>query len=251
MTEINDILGHFDGITLEEMDSVKLLDRVDRKYIFPVTKLLHLLGYLKENYRILEVNGTRLNRYETLYYDTADHRFYLQHHNGKLNRYKVRSRSYLDSGQSFFEIKFKNNKGRTIKDRIKLKEFTEEIQDIALRLLAGYSVLNPESLKPALRVYFSRITVVNKAFTERVTLDLNLHFRQQESEKDYPGLVIAELKQAKPGTSAFHSLLRQNHISTFPVSKYCLGISSLNRQIKQNNFKQKLIHINKIDHEVL
>ena len=43
------------------------------------------------------------------------------HQNKKLNRYKIRQREYLISDISFFEIKFKSNKGRTIKKRIKTK----------------------------------------------------------------------------------------------------------------------------------
>jgi hypothetical protein len=251
MTNLQDILAKFDTITLEEMEAVKLLDRVDRKYVFSVTKLHDLMGCLMAHYRILEVSGTRLNRYETLYYDTAGHSLYLQHHNGKLNRYKVRSRSYLDSGQTFFEIKFKNNKGRTIKNRIKQKEIPEILDGKALNLLTKHSPISPESLKPALRVYFSRITLVNKAFTERVTLDTDLVFRKDAAEKAFPGLVIAELKQGHPEKSPFHTLLRENHISPLPVSKYCLGICSLNEHLKRNNFKQKLIHINHIQHEVV
>ncbi|MCX6244395.1 MAG: polyphosphate polymerase domain-containing protein [Bacteroidetes bacterium] len=251
MTEIHDILGSFNPITLEEMDAVKLLDRVDRKYVFPVAKLFPLLRDLDGNYRILEINGIRLNRYETLYFDTEDHRLYLHHHNGKLNRFKVRSRSYLDSGQSFFEVKFKNNKGRTVKNRIKRKEIKEEISGKALKLLAGHTPLDPESLKPALRVYFSRITLVNSNLTERITLDIDLHFLHNGTEKKYPGLVVAELKQARSQQSPFHLLLREHHITPFSISKYCLGICSLNKEIKQNNFKQKLIHINHINHEAL
>ena len=45
---------------------------------------------------------------------------YHDHHNGKLNRYKVRRRRYIDTDTEFLEVKLKNNKKRTIKSRIKL-----------------------------------------------------------------------------------------------------------------------------------
>ena len=107
----------FEPITLEEMESVKLMDRVDTKYVFPFSQLPHILDEMKSYYRLLDINNIRMHRYESLYYDTNDFQLYAKHQSGRLNRYKLRFRKYVDSnGLTFFEIKFKNNKGRTIKD---------------------------------------------------------------------------------------------------------------------------------------
>jgi len=53
MALISNILNCFEPITLNEMDSVKLLNRVDTKFIYNEDKLIALLTALKENYRVL------------------------------------------------------------------------------------------------------------------------------------------------------------------------------------------------------
>ena len=104
MNDINERLTHFEPISLAGTDNVKLLDRIDTKFTFRMEKLPLLLEEMKDDYRILEINGSRISRYETRYFDTEDFRLYLQHHNGKLNRYKIRFRKYVDSNITYFEI---------------------------------------------------------------------------------------------------------------------------------------------------
>ena len=64
------------------------------------------------HYKCVEIENKRVSQYQTLYYDTKDMKLYNEHHNGHLNRYKIRHRTYVDSNLSFLEVKFKNNKGR-------------------------------------------------------------------------------------------------------------------------------------------
>src|SRR5687767_7859268 len=116
---ISEALLQFAPISLDEMDGVKLMDRTDTKFLFKAEQLPAFLEQLATSYRVLEINDRRICRYETLYFDTADFQLYLCHQNGKLNRYKVRFRRYVESDVSYFEVKLKNNKGRTIKTRVK------------------------------------------------------------------------------------------------------------------------------------
>ena len=62
-------------------------------------------------------DGKLIHDYKSLYYDTEDWKFYLDHHNGRVNRNKIRFREYVGSKLTFLEIKLKNNKGKTIKKR--------------------------------------------------------------------------------------------------------------------------------------
>lgn len=107
-----------DTIQLEEMEQVKLMNRTDTKYWFHFKHLQELLQEIKNDYFVLEINQKSELPYSTTYYDTLNNSMFLEHHNGKLNRYKVRRRSYVSSEICFLEMKFKNNKGRTIKKRI-------------------------------------------------------------------------------------------------------------------------------------
>ncbi|MCK9203411.1 MAG: polyphosphate polymerase domain-containing protein [Bacteroidales bacterium] len=250
MSIIDELLLRFSAITLPEMDRVTLLNRVDTKFIFRVGKLPAILKKLPEVYRALEIEGNRQTHYETLYFDTPDYRMYLDHHNKKLNRFKVRSRKYVESNQCFFEVKFKNNRGRTIKKRVNDTTLNDIINDNPGELLSELTPYRPEMLVPSLRVFFSRITLVNKSLTERITLDTGLSFQKGDETASYPGVVIAELKQDRSQRSRFRTALREEHVVQSSMSKYCLGIISLNQHIKKNNFKSKMLNINKLNHDI-
>ena len=93
------------SLSLEELDRVRLLNRVDTKFLFPVSFLEGLLEETRNDYRILEIDGRRSFGYESLYFDTPGFDFYRQHHQGKPGRIKVRYRKYVDSGLVCFELK--------------------------------------------------------------------------------------------------------------------------------------------------
>lgn len=233
------------------MDSVKLMDRTDTKFVFSETELNNILEELKTDYKILDINGNRISKYESLYFDTPKFDLYHKHQSGKLNRYKVRYRKYVESNLNYFEVKFKNNKGRTIKDRVKQTTIDNTIQNKAQDLLNEKTPLTSKNLEAKIWVNYSRITLVNKNSPERVTIDLNLHFKNGEQIKQIENLIIAEVKQDKASKSPFIKLMKKNHIRVGSISKYCFGIISLFEKIKHNNFKPKLIPIKKITYATI
>jgi SPX domain protein involved in polyphosphate accumulation len=245
MDLLNGILDEFNPITLKEMDGVRLMDRTDTKYVFRLENLPVFLKEIMDDYKILDVNGNRISRYESLYFDTENFDLYMNHHRGKPNRYKIRCRKYVESELNFFEVKFKNNKGRTIKNRVKQPQVDLCIKDNAEILLKEKTPLNASELKPKLWVNYSRITLVNKNSPERVTIDINLNFRNDLNDKTINNLVIAEVKQDKAISSAFIKLMKNHHIREGSISKYCYGVISL-FTIKHNNFKPNLVLIKKI-----
>lgn len=246
MQIISEILNRFDGITLKEMDSVALLDRVDTKYLFKVDLLPDILKKIMTEYYVLDIKNVRMSNYETIYYDTEDLSFYNQHHNGKLNRYKIRERCYMDSNLSFFEIKYKNNKNRTIKKRIKIKEISESLIPEAKEFLNEKTGLDPDSFYAKLLVKYSRITLVSKSSKERVTIDSELSYKSNDYSHSYPQIVIAEVKQGKNQPSSFIRMMKEHHIRPSSLSKYCLGIVATNNEIKNNLFKEKILYLNKL-----
>ncbi len=249
MDNISQILNTFNLVTLEEMDSVKLLNRMDTKFTFRANLLPQILEELKPHYKVLDINGIKMSRYKTLYYDTPDKHLYTQHQNGKLNRYKVRLRRYEDSDLNFFEIKFKTNKKRTIKQRVTRSKFSEIIKGKSERFLIENSPFTAEMLLPSLYIYYLRITLVSNTFTERLTIDLGLTFKDNDNEKSFPKLIIVEVKQDHSANSPAINILRKYKIQNISISKYCLGIISLFNNVKKNNFKVKLQKINKICYE--
>lgn len=256
MEEIKKIISGFESVSLEEMESVKLMDRIDSKYIFRIEQLPAILEEMKNTYRLLEIDNTRLHRYESLYYDTKDFKFYNQHSRGKLNRHKIRFRRYADSGGlTFFEIKYKRNTGRTVKKRVKKKEVAESIFGKAENLLREITLFSPEMFSPTIWVNYSRMTFINKFSPERLTVDVNLNFipvakngNGEKSPINFPQLVIAESKRDKASSvSKFIRLVRENLVREGAISKYCLGVYHLfPDSVKSNNLKERIRYVHKV-----
>lgn len=243
MANLQEILNLFESITLKEMDSVKLMDRTDTKFTFSTSQLCEILDRVSMDYRVLEIDNRRQSTYKTLYYDTLDSVLYLNHHNGHLNRYKIRHRTYVDSNSGYLEVKYKSNKGRTIKERIKKPVTPLNWETETGDFIASKTPFNPDILQPALWVNYKRITLVSKKNTERVTIDVNLEFEAKDKMQRMPNLVIAEVKQDKKTPSVFLAEMRKFHIRQGSISKYCLGVVLTNPEIKSNNFKEKILSL--------
>jgi hypothetical protein len=246
LKDLNEIVNQFESISLNEMGKVKLLDRLDKKYTFPAYRLDEVMSHLLNHYKVLEIDDLRYARYETRYFDTPAYEMYRQHHNRKLNRHKVRFRTYLDSGLQFFEVKFKTNKGRTIKKRTLVNPANYTIVGNAEALLLQRSPFTKDQLQESLRVYYTRITLVSNDQKERVTIDTGLSYELHGKTAAFPGMIIAEVKQDKSGTSSFIHLMKKLRIYDISISKYCLGIATLANNVKINNFKIKLLHVKKL-----
>ncbi len=246
---INQHLTDFAPITLPEMESVKLMDRSEVKFTIPVVKLADILASVQDHYRILEMKDTRIFDYETLYFDTPSMDLYHQHHAGHLNRCKIRFRNYVDTNTSFFEIKLKNNKGRTIKTRIpdQLSELNE-IGEQSSAFLETKTAYKSDQFQPAVWVFYSRLTLVSTCSAERITIDLNLRFRSGDKQKHFTQMAVVEVKQEKKhANSVFLDLMQKRRFKQSGMSKYCLGVASLFDQVKRNRFKPKLNFLNKIN----
>jgi hypothetical protein len=141
---ISQKVAQFESISLAEMENVKLMSRTDAKFVIPLGMLGAILEDLRPHYRLLEVNGHRFADYETLYFDTDTLQLYHDHQSGRLNRYKIRQRNYLQSNLIFTEVKFKNNKGRTVKTRVSQQQLPgEEFDENALIFLTKKTPFNP------------------------------------------------------------------------------------------------------------
>ena len=240
-------LLNFDKTTLAEMNSVSLMKRVDTKFILKESQLLEVLSKLYDDYKILEIDQERLMKYSTLYFDSENKKCFKDHHNGKLNRYKIRMRKYLVSDICFLEIKKKNNLGITNKIRRQIKDFetnlTSESKDFITK-----SNINNLLLEPSLYNNFSRMTLVNKNESERITIDVDLSFSFGTDEKKFDKLVVVEIKQeGKRLNTTINRALKSMSILPTNFSKYCIGISNTLDNIKSNRFKEINLKINKLN----
>jgi len=243
-----DIVNGFAPIHLDEMGDVRLMNRTDDKYLFHIDKLPAVLNSAFHDYQALEIKQQRILGYESLYFDTPDHLMYLLHHNQKLNRYKIRIRQYLDSQDFFLEVKFKNNKGRTLKQRIAVGGYQSISEHSSRDFVSTNSPYSLDQVEEKLYTNFNRITLVNPAGKERITLDLNLTLHNNSNSITIPYLVIAEVKHEKSAeTRGFGKLLMEHRIFPKRLSKYCLGTNLLFPEVKHNRFKPKILYLNKLD----
>lgn len=247
MSVLTDILSTFAPISLEQMSEVKLMNRIDRKFVTTTDRLYQLLQMARQDYYIQEIDGERNPEYDTTYFDTIAFDMYNQHQWNHANRQKIRFRTYCISGLQFMEVKTKNNHGRTKKKRMKVSDMNV-CESEKRTFLSKHLRYQADTLQPVLNNHFHRITLVNKAKTERLTIDSALCFHNLVSgkDKDMGNLVIIELKRDGLCFSPVLEMLHQLHIHPHGFSKYCMGSALTNTQLPIHRFKSNLIEINKI-----
>lgn len=246
MSNLPSIISDFSPISLDEMDDVKLMSRTDTKFAFNVDKLHKLLGKMQPFYRVLAIDGKFIHDYKSLYYDTDDRIFFLDHHNRRVNRNKIRFREYVGSDLVFLEIKLKNNKGRTIKKRMKVNSISKKLnskQQAYIQKVIGKKI----DVSAKQWIHFSRITFVHKIQKERLTMDINLNFEDENQAGNLKQIAIAEVKQERMSRSSdFMRIAKELYILPIRISKYCISTLELNPDLKRNRFKEKVLFLNKL-----
>ncbi len=248
--EISELLFSMKQITLDEMSGIRLMNRLDTKYVASKKQLIELLRLVQDKYYVQETLGNRIIPYCTTYFDTAGHEMYLMHHNKRASRCKVRVRTYVASNLTFLEVKNKNNHGRTKKKRIEvpsLEEFrqTEGAEELVLKK----TNIPLSKLNMVVQNNFDRVTLVNYGKTERLTIDFNIRFDNKETGMEHgtDQLVVIELKRDGNVYSPITELLRDIHVPVSGFSKCCIGMALTDTSLKRNNFKQRLRNIEKIN----
>ena len=247
--ELDLALSQLDAHSLTDLDKANLMERVDVKFLLPKHCLPRLLPKLKNYYSVLQINDNRISNYENQYFDTDDMKFYLDHHNGKLNRYKVRQRTYLDTDTKFLEVKFKNNHRRTIKSRVQINQAHNMKANLSCReFIARNAGQAFTDLNLNHQSGYKRIALANEASAERLTLDFDLWFHSatKQSSVKIEDFFIAELKQVKQSKrSPFYQMMSQSRVFPSSFSKYCIGCALLYKEnVKTNRFKPILHRIN-------
>lgn len=250
LQHITNTIQTFAPVTLSEMDAVALMNRNDIKYVFNLRLLPGILEEARGHYRILEINQERFSGYKTIYYDTSNFTFFHDHISGKLNRHKIRHRTYESTGISFLEVKVRSGKNRTIKWRI-LNEINGEFDTNAAEFLKLRTSMDSQSLHPVMSNYFKRITLVNMEEKTRITLDFDLLFRgNRNSAQQLPYLAVAEIKQEENDTNNFFSrILKKRGIRTTIFSKYCIGSAMTNDNLRKNTLKPNFLLLERIKEE--
>ena len=248
-----DIIEDFSTIELSQMDTIRLMNRIDTKYLTDVITMKKVLvRALDCGYLAFELSGRRIQEYRSMYYDTPSLQMYLDHHNRRLVRQKLRTRRYETTGQTFVELKSKNNHGRTKKKRLEIapeKYWMAAMDDeVISQWLEEKMTYDRIGMAPSLETVFSRVTLVNPEKTERSTIDFDLGFNNVRcgTSANMGNLVIVEVKQDGSIPSKLREILLESRVKPIRISKYCIGTAMTDNGVKSSRFKQKMILINKM-----
>ena len=227
----------------EVMALAELQTRVDRKYLVPHTAFSELVGQFDKRLYVLEIQYLRVFNYESVYFDTPGLLSYHQHARGHRRRFKVRTRSYLDSGETVLEIKTEGGRDQTVKDRHPYRVQDRHRLDQQARQIVS-DQLPEERIARALEVSlisrYQRATLLDPETGTRMTCDVNLAFDDRSRSVAGPeDHVLIESKTAGAAAPVDRALWRMGHRPA-AVSKYCVGLALLNPHLPANRWNRSL-----------
>jgi len=245
--KLSNTIYKFSSVSFAEYQLMNFKDIAETKFILNTKKLKKLLKEVSHKYDILEIGNKRVLNLTNEYFDTEDYKLYMAYHNGKGNRYLIKNSESEEEKKKYLEIKFHSNKGTVSKKKKKIKagNISNKKTQVFIKENSPYSA---EKLKLSLKNKYSRIVLIHKQNKEKVTIDLDLTCSNDKGKQKLPHLAIIEVKQKKFSLhSDFIVSLRNKNIQKTSLSKYCIGLALLNKDVKKNKFKSKLLAINKIN----
>ena len=182
---------HLTTTTLAELNSAAgLLTRVDRKYLVPLTCAQNLVDGLAPHARVLAIDERRRFSYTSTYFDTPGLEAFMLAARKRRRRFKVRTRTYLDSGLCFLEVKTCGARGSTVKRRMgyhadDASRLTGPGRAFVAACLAGAGVTGSAAarevaaaLRPVLTTTYERTTLHLPRAEARATIDTALTWRR-------------------------------------------------------------------------
>ena len=230
---------------LNEPNEQQQMTRQENKFLIAAEYLPELLVKLLPHYRLLCIKNQCLHDYHNVYFDTDELTFFHQHHNQHRLRKKVRLRSYLNTQSHYFEIKQKLKRGVSHKERILSNGDINSVLKQGQALLKRYDLADL-ILLPTLQVDYQRLSLWHEQTNERITFDMNTHFKSCDDPASYyqERRVIIEIKHhERPHQSHASKLFKQLGLRETAFSKYCMGLLFTHRKaIKYNYFKALLLN---------
>jgi hypothetical protein len=230
---MNAVLDALPRIGLAELEErAALQTRVDRKYIVAIDEAGWLLETLAPDAVVLEINGVRQFTYESRYFDTPELSSYHRTAHRHRRRFKVRTRTYVDSGTCWLEVKVPGPRGSTVKYRAPHEPGQQDtvgigrafVDDVFVR--HGLPAGSRAALVSTLRTGYLRFTLLLPGTDSRVTVDTALRWTAGEHELRLPETAIVETKTGSAASRADRQLWRRGH-RPVALSKYATGLAAL------------------------
>ncbi|MEV0902328.1 polyphosphate polymerase domain-containing protein [Actinoplanes sp. NPDC049802] len=236
------LFDRFDPISLDELvGAAALLTRLDRKYVLPAAALGTLLDRMPADVRVLRIDAQRTFGYRSVYFDTAGLDAYRAAAHQRRRRFKIRVRTYLDSGLNFVEVKTRGSRGETVKERIPYAgnggDLGAEGRAYACATLAGAGI-RPDGyeFRPVLATHYRRNTLYVPSTGSRVTIDTGLSWMLPDgSAVHMPRSVIVETKSGRAASDVDRLLWSLGH-RPCRISKYATGLAALRPELPANRW---------------
>jgi len=222
-----------------------LQTRVDRKYLLPPEAVPVLAGALGDRALALEIDGARVFSYQSVYFDTPVRTSYLAAAHGRRRRFKVRTRTYADSGDCVLEVKTTGGRGQTIKVR---RPYDPALRDVLTPEALAFvddALGAPDlarTLEPVLTTAYWRATVMGVDLGFRLTADTDLVCSSPGGASVLmDGQVVVETKSWSAPTRPDRVLWWMGH-RPVGISKYCVGMAALHPELPANRWHRALRH---------
>jgi hypothetical protein len=218
-----------------------LQTRIDRKYVVPAPLLAIIVDLLGDDVRVLEVDGSRVFEYRSVYFDTPDLESHLGGARDRRQRFKVRTRTYGDGGTCMLEVKTRGGRGETVKHRLPYDEADRWTLTDDARAFVGEHVDRPDGgrgLGPVLETRYRRTTLLDGL--SRVTIDRDLSWTCSDGDRrDLPDRIVVETKSAGRPTTTDRILWSVGH-RPVAFSKYSVGLAVLDPSLPANKWNAAL-----------
>ncbi|GIH08218.1 VTC domain-containing protein [Rhizocola hellebori] len=241
----SEVIDRLHPIGLDELNRrASLFTRLDRKYLLPVSELGLLLSALADRVQVLQIGPRREFAYQSSYFDSSELSCYLDSAHRRRHRFKVRVRSYLDSGLSFLEVKTRGPRGDTVKDRVAYHGtggFDDDARQYAEAVLAGHGIRRRlTGFQPVLTTRYSRTTLFVPATASRVTVDTAIEWTLPGGPTvAAPETVFVETK-SNSATHEVDRLLWSHRHRPCSVSKYGTGLAALRPDLPSHHWRPVL-----------
>lgn len=244
------MIAALDPIGLAQLTELAgLLTRVDRKYLVPIGDLDHVLDGLPSSTRVLQIDGRREFGYRSVYFDTTDLLAYRLTALRRRRRFKIRTRSYLDSGLHLLEVKTRGPRGTTVKQRVPYegdgRQLVDQDRAEAYTALARTGASTPTSaadLHPVLITSYQRTTLLLPTSRSRVTIDTALSWTRPDGSdrRRLDGYAVVETKCSGAAAEMDRSLWAHQH-RPCSISKFGTGLATLRPELPAHRW-HRVIH---------